>query len=93
MARAQRQCNAPHVRDLFIDKRQKEFIAGWRGRNCLPSPKAAGKRVRAACHGALVRLADSATQGIAATAAIVFFAIFIGVNIYNKSAQVLSDTF
>ena len=68
---------APHVRDLFIDQRQKEFVAGWRGRSCLTSPKAAGKRVSAACQCALVRLTDCATQGIAATAAIVFFAIFI----------------
>ena len=68
---------APHVQDLYIDQRQKEVVAGWQGRSCLTSPKAAGKRVRAASQCALVRLADCATQGIAATAAIVFFSIFI----------------
>ena len=78
---------APWSRKLFIDQRQEEVIAG------LPSPKAAGEFVRAACHLTGVRLADGAAQGVAATAAIVFFAIFIGVNIYNKSAQVLRDTF
>jgi hypothetical protein len=68
---------APHVQDLYIDQRQKEFVAGRRGRSCLPSPKAIGKRVGAACQCAGVRLTDSAAQGIAATVAIVFFAIFI----------------
>jgi hypothetical protein len=77
MAGAQYIGAAPHVRDLFIDQRQKEFVAGRRGRSCLTSPKAAGKRVSAACQCALVRLADSATQGIAATVAIVFISIFI----------------
>ncbi|GAA5343601.1 MAG: hypothetical protein canaca05_11070 [Anaerolineaceae bacterium] len=59
----------------------------------MPSPKAAGECVHAACHPTGVWLTDGAAQGVAATAAIVFFAIFIGVNIYNKSAQVLRDTF
>ena len=84
---------APWSRKLFIDQRQEEVVAGRRGRSCLPSPKAAGERIRAACHPTGVRLTDGAAQGVAATAAIVFFAIFIGVNIYNKSAQVLRDTF
>ena len=77
MAGAQYIGAAPHVRDLYIDQRQKEVVAGWRGRSCLTSPKAAGKRVSAACQCAGVQLTDSAAQGIAATAAIVFFAIFI----------------
>jgi len=84
---------APYVRDLFIDQRQEEVVAGRRGRSCLPSPKAAGERVRAACHPTGVRLADGAAQGVAATAAIVIFAIFISINIYKKSGQLLSDTF
>ena len=63
------------------------------GRSCLTRPKAAGECVHAACHPTGVWLTDGAAQGVAATAAIVFFAIFIGVNIYNKSAQVLRDTF
>ena len=77
MAGAQYIGAAPHVRDLYVDQRQKEVVAGQRERSCLPSPKAAGKRARSACQCALVRLTDCATQGIAATAAIVFFAIFI----------------
>ncbi len=77
MAGAQYIGAAPHVRDLFIDQRQEEVVAGRRGRSCLPSPKAAGECVRAACQGAGVRLADGAAQGVAATVNIVFFAIFI----------------
>ncbi len=85
MAGAQYIGAAPHVRDLFIDQRQKEFVAGWRGRSCLPSPKAVGKCVGAAYQCALVRLAYSATQGIAATVAIVFIAIFI--SLYFLTSQ------
>ena len=62
---------APWSRKLFIDQRQEEVVAG------LPSPKAAGEHVHAACHPTGVRLTDGAAQGVAATAAIVFFAIFI----------------
>ena len=62
---------APWSRKLFIDQRQEEVIAG------LPSPKAAGECVRAACHPTGVRLTDGAAQGVAATVNIVFFAIFI----------------
>jgi len=77
MAEAHYNGAAPHVRDLFIDQRQEEVVAGWRGRSCLPSPKAAGECVRAACHPTGVRLTDGAAQGVAATVNIVFFAIFI----------------
>ena len=68
---------APWSRKLFIDQRQEEVVAGRRGRSCLPSPKAAGECVHAACHPTGVRLADGAAQGVAATVNIVFFAIFI----------------
>jgi len=62
---------APWSRKLFIDQRQEEVVAR------LPSPKAAGEHVRAACHPTGVRLADGAAQGVAATVNIVYFAIFI----------------
>ena len=62
---------APWSRKLFIDQRQEEVVAR------LPSPKAAGECVHAACQGAGVRLADGAAQGVAATVNIVYFAIFI----------------
>ena len=68
---------APWSRKLFIDQGQEEVVAGRRGRSCLPSPKTAGECVRAACHPTGVRLTDGAAQGVAATAAIVFIAIFI----------------
>ena len=87
MAGAQYIGAAPHVRDLFIDQRQKEVVAGRRGRSCLPSPKAIGKRVGAACQCAGVRLADCATQGIAATVAIVFIAIFISLYFFTSQAN------
>ena len=77
MAGAQYIGAARHVRDLYVDQRQKEVVAGWRGRSCLTGPKAVGKRVGAACQCAGVRLTDSAAQGIAATVAIVFIDIFI----------------
>jgi len=69
MARAQRIGTAPHVRNLIIDQRQEEVVAGRRGGGCLPSPKAAGERVRAARQDASVGLTGCATQGVAATGA------------------------
>jgi hypothetical protein len=62
---------APWSRKLFIDQRQEEVVAR------LPSPKAAGECVRAACHPTGVWLTDAAAQGVAATVNIVFFVIFI----------------
>ena len=81
------------MRELFIDQRQEEVIAGWRSRSCLPSPKAAGECVRAACHPTSVRLTDSAAQGLAATVNIVFFCYIYQFTLYNKSGQLLRDTF